>query len=65
LADERLQSAAHRSIEVVPTADEVVIVDTGSTDASMQIARAHRPRLYEHPWNASFSEVHLTDGRLE
>jgi len=36
-------------------ADELVIVDTGSTDASRDIARSHGARLGEFPWTGDFA----------
>ncbi len=36
-------------------ADEVVIADTGSTDRSRDIARAHGARLLDCPWRGDFS----------
>ena len=36
-------------------ADEVVVVDTGSTDETAQVARAHGARVVEHPWADDFS----------
>jgi glycosyltransferase involved in cell wall biosynthesis len=35
--------------------DEIVVVDTGSTDRSMEIARAHGVRLFEEPWHGDFA----------
>jgi len=35
--------------------DEIVIVDTGSTDRSMEIARSYGAKIYEHPWQDNFS----------
>jgi glycosyltransferase involved in cell wall biosynthesis len=35
--------------------DEVVIVDTGSVDDSVAIARAHGARVFHHPWADDFS----------
>ncbi|HZE03574.1 MAG TPA: glycosyltransferase, partial [Solirubrobacteraceae bacterium] len=40
-----------------PAFDEIVIVDTGSTDATMEIARSFGARVIEHPWTGSFSEA--------
>jgi tetratricopeptide (TPR) repeat protein len=37
--------------------DEIVIVDTGSTDATVEIARAHGARVIERPWTGSFAEA--------
>jgi tetratricopeptide (TPR) repeat protein len=37
--------------------DEMVIVDTGSTDATIDIARLFGARVIEHPWTGSFSEA--------
>lgn len=38
-------------------ADEIIIVDTGSTDATVDIARRYTDRVYHHAWNNSFSEA--------
>ncbi len=35
--------------------DEIVIVDTGSTDATPEIAREYTDRIYHFPWNEDFS----------
>jgi tetratricopeptide (TPR) repeat protein len=35
--------------------DEIVVVDTGSTDESPRIARAHGARVVEFPWRGDFS----------
>ena len=37
-------------------ADEVVIVDTGSADDSVELARSFGARVLELPWRGSFSE---------
>jgi tetratricopeptide (TPR) repeat protein len=35
--------------------DEIIIVDTGSTDRTMEIAREYKAKIYEHPWQNDFS----------
>jgi len=35
--------------------DEIVVVDTGSTDRTMEIGRSFGARVYEHPWRDDFS----------
>ncbi|MGH2876885.1 MAG: tetratricopeptide repeat-containing glycosyltransferase family 2 protein, partial [Solirubrobacteraceae bacterium] len=40
-----------------PAVDEIVIVDTGSTDATVQIARSFGAKVIEHSWTGSFSEA--------
>ena len=42
---------------VAPAVDEIVIVDTGSTDRTIEIARAHNATVIEKPWTGSFSEA--------
>lgn len=38
------------AIESVSWADEIVVVDSGSTDDTVAIARRHTPRVYERDW---------------
>lgn len=38
-------------------ADETVLVDTGSTDGTVELARARGCRVYVHPWEHSFSKA--------
>ena len=37
--------------------DEVVVVDTGSTDGSVELARELGARVVSHPWRGNFSEA--------
>ncbi|MCF6154453.1 MAG: tetratricopeptide repeat protein [Candidatus Brocadia sp.] len=37
--------------------DEIIIVDTGSTDKTVEIAHSFGARVYHHPWKNSFSEA--------
>lgn len=37
--------------------DEIVIVDTGSEDATIEIARQYTDKVYSHPWEGSFSKA--------
>lgn len=36
---------------------ELIIVDTGSTDNSIEIAKNYTKQVYEHPWNNNFSDM--------
>ncbi len=40
-----------------PAVDEIVIVDTGSTDRTIEIARSFGARVIEREWTGSFSEA--------
>lgn len=40
---------------VAPLVDEIVVVDTGSRDATVQVARAHGATVLESPWRDDFS----------
>ena len=40
-----------------PMVDEIVVVDTGSSDATIEIASSFGARVIEHPWTGSFSEA--------
>ncbi len=42
---------------VADTVDEIVIVDTGSTDATVEIARSFGARVLFHEWTGSFAEA--------
>jgi glycosyltransferase involved in cell wall biosynthesis len=36
--------------------DEIIIVDTGSTDRTVEIAESYGARIYRHPWENDFSK---------
>jgi glycosyltransferase involved in cell wall biosynthesis len=38
-------------------ADEIIIIDTGSKDNTVNIARKYTDKIYFHPWKDSFSEA--------
>ncbi|MDO4332256.1 MAG: glycosyltransferase family 2 protein [Eubacteriales bacterium] len=38
-------------------ADEIVVVDTGSSDRTMEIAAKYTDRIYEHPWEGHFGRM--------
>lgn len=40
-----------------PIADQLIVVDTGSTDQSPAIAKAHGAEVYHHPWEGDFSKA--------
>ena len=42
---------------VTKVADEIIIVDTGSKDNTMDIAKRYTDKVFFHPWNESFSEA--------
>jgi glycosyltransferase involved in cell wall biosynthesis len=35
--------------------DDIVVVDTGSTDKTVEICKSYGARIYNHPWEDSFS----------
>lgn len=51
--EERFLADCLRSLQGI--ADEVVVVDTGSVDATPDIAKAHGAKLYHHPWAGDFA----------
>ncbi len=42
---------------IVDYVDELIVVDTGSTDESVDIARKYTDKIYFHPWEGSFSKA--------
>jgi tetratricopeptide (TPR) repeat protein len=42
---------------IAPAVDEIVVVDTGSTDRTVEIARSFGATVIEHEWNGSFSDA--------
>ncbi len=42
---------------VVGAVDEIIVVDTGSTDGTVQIAREFGALVHPFPWNGSFSDA--------
>lgn len=42
---------------VLPVADEIVVVDTGSTDRTVEIAESLGARVYHYPWDGSFANA--------
>ena len=53
--EEPVLDACLASIEAI--VDEIVIVDTGSSDRSREIATAHGARLIEFGWTRDFGAV--------
>lgn len=51
--EDRFLGACLRSLRGL--ADEVVVVDTGSTDRTIDIAESEGARVYERPWTDDFS----------
>jgi glycosyltransferase involved in cell wall biosynthesis len=42
---------------IAPVVDEIIAVDTGSRDATIEIARSFGARVIEHTWTNSFAEA--------
>jgi tetratricopeptide (TPR) repeat protein len=40
-----------------PAVDEIIVVDTGSTDATVEIAKSFGAKVIEFPWTGSFSDA--------
>ena len=37
--------------------DEIIVVDTGSSDRTVEIAKGHNAKIYHHAWENSFSKA--------
>jgi glycosyltransferase involved in cell wall biosynthesis len=53
--EEDFLSQCLRSAEGV--VDEIVIVDTGSSDTTLEIARSHKAKIVQHRWKEDFSDA--------
>ncbi len=53
--EEKFLPGALESVKDV--ADEIIVVDTGSTDNTIEIAESHGAKVYEKPWNDDFAEA--------
>ncbi len=42
---------------IVDVVDEIIIVDTGSTDKTVEIAKSYGAKVFNHPWEGSFSKA--------
>jgi glycosyltransferase involved in cell wall biosynthesis len=42
---------------VIPAADEIILVDTGSTDRTISIAQKYTSEIFNFKWNDDFSEA--------
>ena len=42
---------------VAKLVDEIIIVDTGSTDRTAEIASGYTTKVYSHPWTDDFSDA--------
>lgn len=51
------ERALGRAIASVRSVAEVVVVDTGSTDRTRQVAQEHGARVYDFKWNHHFGEA--------
>ncbi|NIA28960.1 MAG: tetratricopeptide repeat protein [Actinobacteria bacterium] len=48
---------AHCLQSVKDAVDDIVIVDTGSTDRTVEICKSFGAKVYHHPWQDSFSKA--------
>ncbi len=51
------QHIARCLMNAKPVADEIIVVDTGSTDMTKDIAKAFGATVYDFPWTGSFAEA--------
>ena len=42
---------------VINVVDEIIIVDTGSTDKTIEIAKKYTDKIFHHKWNNDFAEA--------
>jgi GT2 family glycosyltransferase/acetyltransferase-like isoleucine patch superfamily enzyme/2-polyprenyl-3-methyl-5-hydroxy-6-metoxy-1,4-benzoquinol methylase/Flp pilus assembly protein TadD len=51
------QHLARCLLSATPAVDEIIIVDTGSTDRTKEIARAYGAKVFDFPWTNDFSNA--------
>lgn len=51
------QAMIGKCLESVKEADEIVVLDTGSNDKTVEICHKHRAKVYYHQWNDDFAEA--------
>lgn len=42
---------------LVPLMDEIIIIDTGSTDKTKELASKYTDKIYDYTWNGNFSDA--------
>ena len=42
---------------IAPAVDEIIIVDTGSSDRTKAVARKFTSHIFDFPWNDNFSDA--------
>ncbi len=53
--EERVLADCLQSVRGV--VDEIIVVDTGSTDRTVEIAQSYNAKIFHFPWNGSFSDA--------
>lgn len=53
--EEKFLAQCLQSVEGV--VDEIVLVDTGSSDATLEIARSFKAKVFQHEWKEDFSDA--------
>jgi len=51
------QNIARCLTSVKPVVDEMIVVDTGSTDSTKEIAKTFGAKVYDFPWTDSFADA--------
>ena len=53
-----------RALESVSFCDEIVVVDFGSTDRTVEIAKRYTPHVYYHPWQGYGTQKNIAVDKL-
>jgi glycosyltransferase involved in cell wall biosynthesis len=51
------EACLEKCLESIKDADEIILVDTGSTDSTLEISKKFTDKIYNFPWNGDFSEA--------
>ncbi len=59
------EKSIEKTLQSVAFCDEIVVVDSGSTDNTVRIAKRYTPHVYYHPWQGYGAQKNLAIEKLK